>query len=286
MAKDRELGHRSAGCEQGFNPDRLLQTILISVACYALAVAIRPGAAGAEAQRAVPVDLELVLAVDASSSVDMEEFNLQMRGLAEAFRHPAVLGAIRSAGELGVAVCLDQWADTHKYELTVDWTVVIDELSAANLASEIMEAPRTVFGGGTDIRGAIRFALQQFERHRFEGVRKVIDISGDGRANVGDRPTELRDRAVAQGITVNGLVIVNEDPLVDSYYLDNVVGGTGAFLMTVDSYGDFAAAVLKKLVREIKAAPLASPLPSESSVHTGRTPEAANRRPLALALAD
>lgn len=176
---------------------------MIRVACCALALGL--GASVAKAQRAVPVELELVLAVDASSSVDMEEFNLQMHGLAEAFQHPAVLRAIQ-------------------------------------------------------------FAMQQFEQNRFEGARLVIDISGEGRANVGDHPAALRDRAVAQGITVDGLVILNEDPAVDSYYLANVVGGTSAFLTTVDSHSDFAAAVLKKLVREIRGAPIASNSPPERSI--------------------
>lgn len=232
--------------------------LLVPVACWALSFFCVVGPARFGPALAGPVDLELVLAVDASSSVDMKEFNLQMRGLAEAFRHPAVINAIRSVGDRGIVVCLVQWADTHKYRVAIDWMAVFDQASADKLAQEMMLVPRFIAGGGTDIRGAMRYALRQFDENLFEGLRKVIDISGDGRANVGEHPKDLRNRAVAQGVTVNGLVIVDEDPLVHSYYRDNVIGGTGAFLMTADSYEDFAAAIVKKLVREIAGTPLAT----------------------------
>jgi len=210
-----------------------------------------------EDESARGIDLELVLAVDASSSVSPDEFNLQMRGLAQAFRHPAVLAAIQAAGDLGIVVNLVQWSDNLKQRVAVDWTRVIDETSAITFAEEIEATPRFLVGGGTAIGGALSFAMRQFDRNPYEGRRKVIDLSGDGRTNQGARPSDIRDAAVASGITINGLAILNEDAFVDRYYSFNVIGGTGAFVMTASSYEDFADAILAKLIREIAGVPIA-----------------------------
>ena len=203
------------------------------------------------------VDLELVLAVDTSSSVSPLEFDLQMRGLAEAFRHPAVLSAIRAAGDLGIAVSLVQWSDNRNQFVAVDWMTLHQESDVLALADEIDKAPRFLVGGGTAIGGALEFAARQFERNDFEGRRKVIDLSGDGRTNQGAHPGPIRDEAVAKGITVNGLAILNEDVYVDRYYRFNVIGGTGAFVMTAADYESFADAMLQKLVKEIAGVPVA-----------------------------
>lgn len=214
-------------------------------------------AGAALAQDRVPVDLELLLAVDASSSVSSAEFDLQMRGLAEAFRHPAVIGAIRAAGDLGIAVSLIQWSDNRRQAIALRWTAVKGEASSLALSREIESTPRFLVGGGTAISGALKFAIRQFDRNGFNGRRKVIDLSGDGRANQGAQPSRMRDLAVATGITVNGLAILNEDQTVDRYYHANVIGGTGSFVMTADDYGDFARAMLEKLIKEIAGAPVA-----------------------------
>lgn len=203
------------------------------------------------------VDLELVLAVDASSSVSAEEFDLQMRGFAEAFRHPAVAAAIRATGDLGVAVAMIQWSDNRRQHLAIDWAHLTTPESTLAFAEEIDATPRFLDGGGTAIGGAIEFSARAIERNAFQGVRRVIDISGDGRANQGAQPAKLRDLAVLQGITINGLAILNEDASVDSYYLSSVIGGTGAFVMTANNYEDFAVAMLEKLIKEIGAVPVA-----------------------------
>lgn len=205
-----------------------------------------------------PVDLELVLAVDTSSSVSPGEFNLQMQGLAEAFRNPAVHGAIEAAGDLGIAVSMVQWSDNRKQTLAIKWTMVHDGASAEAFAREIDNTPRFLIGGGTAIGGAINFSVRQIQINRFEGRRKVIDISGDGRTNQGSNPARARDDAVAQGITINGLAILNEDALVDRHYLANVIGGTGAFVMRADDYADFARAIIEKLIKEIAGVPIAA----------------------------
>ncbi len=212
----------------------------------------------ATAQKMERVDLELVLAVDTSSSVSPGEFNLQMRGLAEAFRHPAVQAAIRAAGDFGIAVSLVQWSDNRKQTVAVDWVAVHDGASADAFAAEIDNTPRYLIGGGTAIGGALHFSMRQLQTNDFEGRRKVIDVSGDGRTNQGSNPARARDLAVAAGITINGLAILNEDILVDLHYEANVIGGTGAFVMRADDYRDFADAILEKLVKEIAGVPIAA----------------------------
>ena len=205
-----------------------------------------------------PVDLELVLAVDASSSVSADEFDLQIKGLAKAFRNPGVLEAVQAGGDLGIAVCLMQWSDNRKQMRAIDWTPVYDESTILALADAIEATPRYLIGGGTAIGGAIQFAVRQFDDNGFDGRRRVIDISGDGRTNQGSQPSDQRDRAVLLGITINGLTILNEDPTVDTYYFRNVIGGTGAFVVTANDYESYATAILTKLIREIAAVPIAA----------------------------
>ena len=209
-------------------------------------------------QPAHRVDLELVLAVDASSSVSAEEFALQIQGLARAFRDPRVLQAIRASGDLGLAVALVQWSDNRKQFLAVDWTLVTGAEGAGAFAEEIAGTPRFLIGGGTAIGGALKFAMRLLDGNDFQGRRRVIDVSGDGRANQGAHPAKVRDKAVALGITINGLAILNEDLAVADYYRAHVIGGTGAFIMTANDYESYALAILIKLVREIAGAPIAT----------------------------
>ncbi len=204
------------------------------------------------------VDLELVLAVDASSSVSAQEFDLQIKGLAEAFRAPQILAALQASGDLGIAVSVIQWSDNRKQTMAVDWSLVRGESGALALADAIEATPRFLIGGGTAIGGAIAYAVRQFENNGFAGRRQVIDVSGDGRTNQGSRPSDQRDRAVEMGITINGLAILNEDPMIDNYYYRNVIGGTGAFVLTANDYDSYALAILSKLIREIAAVPIAA----------------------------
>lgn len=219
--------------------------------------------AAAQPARAMQVDLELVLAVDSSSSVTAEEFDLQMQGIAEAFRHPAVINAIEAAGDLGIAVSLVQWSDNRRQFLAIDWLHLTDAQSAEAFAEEIDATPRFVIGGGTAIGGAISFSTNLIKNSGFVGRRRVVDISGDGRANQGNQPDSERDKAVAAGFTINGLAILNEDFLVDRYYLYNVIGGTGAFLVTADDFEDFQRAILQKLIQEISGVPVVQAVPAD-----------------------
>jgi len=192
--------------------------------------------------------LELVLAMDTSISVNAEEFELQKRGLADAFRHPDVVAAILAKGEAGIAIAVVQWSGARIQRKSVDWTVVRDGEGARGLADRI-DAGGRLLTGGTSLGGAIRFALGELEKNRIDGRRRTIDVSGDGFAGLS--PRRERDRAIAQGVTINGLAIQNEEPRLGAYYSEHVIGGAGAFVLTVDRFEDFADGIRKKLLREI-----------------------------------
>jgi hypothetical protein len=227
--------------------------LVLAAALVALVAGAAPDLASAQEW---PVDLELVLAVDASSSVSDEEFDLQVRGLAEAFRSPRVIEAIRASGDLGLAAALIQWSGQLNHTLAVGWTAIHDEKTAADFAEEVGNMSR-FWAGNTAIGSALEFALPQFAANGFRGRRKVIDVSGDGGSNEGPEPWLVRDVVVAQGITINGLAILSEDPTVDRYYFTNVIGGTGAFVVTANDYEAFRVAIVAKLIKEISGAPLA-----------------------------
>jgi len=208
-----------------------------------------PGTAAAQAQNTV--DLRLVLAVDASGSVDRTRFELQKQGYVAAFRNPRVLGAIRSGPTQAIAVTMMQWTGPQLHVQVVPWKWIGDAGSAEAFAAAIEDAPRQLFGGGTSISGAIEYGLALLRESPFGGRRRVIDVSGDGSNNRG-RPAQLaRDEAVAEGVGINGLPILAIEPDLDRYYYDNVIGGPGAFMVAAESYETFADAILKKLITEI-----------------------------------
>ncbi len=222
------------------------------------------------AERAV--DLELVLAADISESMDIEEAALQRHGFAQAIRSPEVIAAIRS-GRLGrIAVAYIEWAGDGYQNTLVDWTEVGDENSAAAFAEAVeWSTPRTATW--TSISTAIRYAARSFQGNGFRGERRIIDISGDGPNNKGAYVVDARDRAVADGIVINGLPIVNDRPNpygypvlpnLDLYYEDCVIGGPGSFIVTADGFKDFARAIRIKMVLEI--ADVAPPNPLLRSV--------------------
>jgi hypothetical protein len=211
---------------------------------------------------ALPVDLELVLAVDVSRSVDPEEAKLQREGYLAALVHPRVLQAIRS-GPLGkIAVTYVEWAGIDTQYTVVPWTVIEDDQSAEVFTSRIAAAPYNA-RNWTSVSGAIDYAVRLFEDNGFEGTRRVIDVSGDGRTNQGRPSSAARDDAVAAGITINGLPVVNErmnfyrppEYDLDVYYRDNVIGGPGAFMIVAENFNAFTGAILSKLIREIASVP-------------------------------
>ncbi len=212
-----------------------------------LAAPYRAAAAGTE------VDLQLVLAVDASGSVSQRRFELQKQGYAAAFRNPRVLKAIQSLMTQSIGVTMLQWTGPRLQVHVVPWTLVKDEATANAFAAAIEKVPRQLFGGGTSISGAIDYSRLILLQSPFTASRRVIDISGDGANNIGRPVTFARDEAVRDGITINGLPILSVEPDLDHYYFENVIGGPGAVMVPADSYESFADAILKKLIIEIAA---------------------------------
>jgi hypothetical protein len=220
-----------------------------AIAAGALAVLLAGATAAVAAE--VQVDLQLVLAVDASGSVNMYRFELQKRGYAAAFRNPRVLSAIRSGMSQAIAVTMHQWTGPRLQVHVVPWMVVKDEASAEALAAAIENTPRKLFGGGTSISGAIDYSRLILAQSPFTATRRTIDVSGDGANNIGRPARVARDEAVRDGITINGLPILSVEPDLDNYYFENVIGGPGAVMVPADSYESFAEAILKKLIIEI-----------------------------------
>jgi hypothetical protein len=230
-----------------------IRAVLCGFLCGILVLLPAGGLAGARAQTAV--DLQLVLAVDASGSVSEDRFELQKQGYVAAFRHPRVLQAILSGPEQAIAVTMVQWTGPALQVIAVKWARISDPASAQAFADAIDQAPRQLFGGGTSISGAIDTGMALLNDSPYRGLRRVIDISGDGSNNRGRSVTRARDEAVAANIGINGLPILALDPTLDQYYEENVIGGPGAFVVAAKDYESFAAAILKKLITEIAAPP-------------------------------
>ncbi len=233
---------------------------------------------GASMSQARPVDLELILAVDASLSVSFDEYLHQMRGLATALRSPEVITALERTGDAGIAVTVVQWSSADLQEMMLGWTHIADGAAARALAKRIETMPRTMLMGNTAIGALIHAALPMFHDNGFEGARRTIDISGDGRSNEGPHTETARDRAIAEGVTINGLAILNQDPRLDIYYRESVVGGPAAFVMSANDYHDFGRAMMTKLISEIGGLPLARRSDPLAIAHTDRALRESVRR--------
>lgn len=221
---------------------------------------VLPQAAPAQARE--EVDLELVLAVDVSRSMDPDEQQIQREGYIGAFLDREVIGAIRS-GVLGrIAVAYVEWAGAASQQIVVPWTVVSDAASAAAFSARLASAP--IEGHRrTSISNALTFSAALIENSGFSGTRQVIDISGDGPNNQGPGVEAARDAVLERGIVINGLPVVLkygtpagffEIPDLDAYYEDCVIGGFGAFIVSVRSADEFASAIRRKMVMEIAGA--------------------------------
>jgi hypothetical protein len=227
------------------------------IAGVMLAAALAASPAGASESESV--DLELVLAIDVSGSIDPEEAALQRRGYIGALQDGRVLSAIKTGFHGKIGVTYFEWAGVHHRRTVADWAVIGDPASAKAFTDWI-DSQSISTGAWTSISGAIEFALQRFAESPFKSRRRVLDISGDGPNNNGPYVVEWRDRALAQGITINGLPIINDRPSrwglppfldLDLYFEDCVIGGRGAFIVVADSFDHFAAAIRRKLTLEI-----------------------------------
>jgi len=207
------------------------------------------------------VDLELVITTDVSYSVDDMEARMQRDGAVTAFRSPEVVQAIK-AGTLGrIAVAYIDFSNANASRIVVDWQVVHDKASAEAFADAIAVARKTD-GVQTSISSGIQLAARMIEENDYEGMKKVIDVSGDGPNNEGRRVDQVRDEVIARGFIINGLPIVTEAdkfdvyylPDLDKYYAGCVIGGQGAFYQVAHGYADLARALRRKLVLEISDA--------------------------------
>lgn len=214
--------------------------------------------AAADARAQAPVDLALVLAIDASVSVDEAEFAAQTEGLARAFENPAVQAAIASGPHGSVAVTVLLWSRYGAQQTAVPWTLAGDAASAGLLAARLRGIRRNLRATATSITGAIERALQSLAACPCLPLRRVIDLSGDGRHNQGPALATVRDAVARRGVTVNGLAILSDVPTLHFYFARHVLAGPDAFVEVADTYDAYAEAMLRKLLREIRGPAFAS----------------------------
>lgn len=232
---------------------------VVLMAC-ALLVPVRD----ARAEGPYDVDLLLVLAADVSRSVDAQKFRLQRDGYASAITNRRVLQAIESGPQQKIAVVYVEWAALQT--VVIDWTIVANRQDAERMAERFRSAPRS-FWDRTAIGDAIAYSTELIARSPYRAPRAVIDVSGDGTNNAGMRsPVTARQAAIDRGITVNGLAILSDVPLINNpnhthppggllrYFENNVVGGPGAFAIAAEGFEAFGTSLVSKLVKEIVAA--------------------------------
>jgi hypothetical protein len=197
------------------------------------------------------VDLALVLAVDCSTSIDFGDFRLQMDGLAAALRHPALAKAIAGGEHRQIAISLMLWSDRWNQHIVLPWTLLAGNASLEITAQRVSVLKRKSQPGGTGLAAGIDYAALMLEALPFAAERRSIDVSGDGQDNEGGDAAAARDRAIAQGITINGLPILDGSASLENYYRTQVIGGPGAFVEPAQDIMDFKDTILRKLLREI-----------------------------------
>lgn len=225
----------------------------------------------AQPLRAAEIDLELLLLVDVSRSMSPAELDLQRRGYAEALRSDGVAAALDRSPTGRIAIAYVEWAGAQRQKIVRDWTLIesradLDAFAAALLADTTFTQSRT------SISGALRYGTAYLGANGLDGLRRVIDISGDGPNNQGGLVTEARDAAVAAGIVINGLPLMTREAEgaawriddLDLYYARCVIGGPGAFMIPVTEWRDFGAAITRKLVLEIAGTEPARPIPAQA----------------------
>lgn len=216
------------------------------------------------ARAAEPVDLLLALVTDVSRSIDDTEYVLEKTGYHAAFTDRDVVAAIRGGSIGAIAVTYIEFASAYEVRTVIDWTLIRDAASARDFADRVRDAPRG-YWGRTAIGAGLEHALNAMADAPYEAARRVIDVCGDGTSNHGPDVATVRDKAVEQGITINGLAIVNEHPVswtfahvqppggLPNYYREHVTGGPGSFVEEVRDFTSFGVAMTRKLINEIAA---------------------------------
>ena len=240
------------------------------------AILIATQALGAAAS-AETVDVALVLAADVSRSIDEQEFRLQQQGYAAAIANPEVVRAIAAGVHGAIAVTFIEWAGPGEQTVIIPWSVIRDPASAQAIAEKFRTAPRAHYGR-TAIGDAVEFSVNELAQSGIAAERRSSDSSGDGTNNSGRAIEEVRDQTVAKGITINALAIINERTGgvpgtflyyhthppggLPAYFRDNVIGGTGAFVLEVTNFDTFDESMIRKLLSEIADAhPARVPVP-------------------------
>jgi hypothetical protein len=242
--------------------------IAIGAAAFATLMAAWSGGRASPAPRladtranAMAVDVELVIAVDVSNSMDPEEQELQRDGYVSALTSREFLQALRSGAHGKVAVTYVEWAGLYDQTILMPWRLIEGPESADAVAREIARAPYRR-APRTSIYGALNFARPLFDASGYRGLRRVIDVSGDGVNNMGPPVTQMRDEVVAAGITINGLPVMLHRQSgygmwgrayenLDIYYEDCVIGGPGSFVITIKERDQFKEATRNKLMQEV-----------------------------------
>lgn len=225
--------------------------------CLWAALVVAPGLRSGPALAQTAVDLELVLAVDVSLSMDLDEQRLQRDGYVAAFRDPEIQKAIVSGPTGRIAVTYMEWAGPPSQQVVIPWTVIDGPQAAIALADRLEVAPITR-ARMTSISAALQYSERLFETSGVKGIRRVIDVSGDGPNNAGLPVLNIRDEIVAKGIVINGLPIMLKLAQgffdlaeLDLYYANCVIGGTGAFMIPIKQPSEFQTATRRKLLLEI-----------------------------------
>lgn len=243
--REFEVSHWS-----GRFPARAVSALTVATFLLALCLPDRNNTI-ASAQAGTPVDVAIVLAVDVSYSVNIHEYRLQMRGLANAFQQDAIHNAITRGPHGRIAVAVMQWSDEAHQLLNIPWTIIDGAASAQAYAETLYNEPRKLAEGGTSISAAIAFGALALENAPVVATRRVIDVSADGRNNRGPAVEPVRDRVAASGITINGLAILNEWPTLNDYFERTVIGGPYHFVVIANDYDAYAEAIYRKLLKEI-----------------------------------
>ena len=206
----------------------------------------------ADDKSVIGVDLALVFAVDVSSSVDEGDYKLQMGGIAQALRNPVALDYVQSGAHKKVAICLVQWSTAKTQVVTLDWHILADgpSIEAAALSIETQERRWSL--GGTGMAAALEFCSALLNTFPMPARRKVIDVSGDGQDNEGGDVAKSRASTLANGITINGLPIIEGSQYIEDYYRFKVIGGPGAFIEPAVNILAFGKAMQSKLLRELQ----------------------------------
>ncbi len=209
-----------------------------------------------------PVDVALALVTDVSRSIDDSEYDLEKKGYATAFTSPEVIAAIKGGAVGSLAVTYIEFAGSYEVRTVIDWTVIRGEADARAFADQLLAVPRS-FYGRTAIGSGIELGIKALATSGFEAQRNVIDVCGDGTNNNGPEVASVRDDAVAAGITINGLAIINDHPVswtfahvqppggLANYYRENVAGGPGTFVLEIHDFKTFGEAMTRKLINEI-----------------------------------